>query len=151
MDGSQQFSTSSTPPLAARQGTSTWVFQLNLAIAPQNLGFDAHGHICSSQILRPSLPQVPGSSAGRRICRGGATWNCSSIACAGNVRNPPPPELSVGVTRTGDRHTVDGRNPAPLASLWKPLFVGSHGGISFQGLLGGAGFRPSTVCTHKSI
>ena len=31
---------------------------------------------------------------------------------------------------------------------WKPLFVGIYRGIeSFQGFLGGAGFRPSTVCS----
>ena len=42
-------------------------------------------------------------------------------------------------------HTVDGRNPAPLGNHEQPLFVGVYRESLFQGVLGGAGFRPSTV------
>ena len=58
---------------------------------------------------------------------------------------------------TRGHDTVDGRNPAPLGNHKKPLFVmGNHCVLaftdesSFRGFLGGAGFRPSTVCALSS-
>ena len=42
--------------------------------------------------------------------------------------------------------TVGGRNPAPLGNHGKPWFVVFTRESSLQGFLGGAGFRPSTVC-----
>ena len=41
---------------------------------------------------------------------------------------------------------------APLGTHEKPLFVGMYRGIiRLQGFLGGAGFRPSTVCPGSPL
>ena len=88
---------------------------------------------------------VPGFQTPARSLSARSPAKEGRLRVQGLQRALVPGELSAGMLEGSP--TVDERNPAPLLKQWETIsFMEVTGESYFQGILGGGGFRPPTVC-----